>query len=258
MAILVGEAHNLVFNGWTVARPHALDSPTVYGGVFEIAADQLVSGLTGVGDPAGQLWKLRCIDGIGEGPGRIVPGLNLHRIKIDRATIDAWRSSGLHPSRFESQAHETLRGGDSGRLTGSSSGIVHITDMDLAPQEGSRREHDGFAEVTDATPHSDTANMPFLDEQLLHQSLTNVEVLFALAGVFQLELIDLLVTLGTGCAHGGAPSRVEAPKLNPRQISVDGHLPTESIDLFDHVSLADPTDGRIAGHLPDRIEVDRE
>jgi hypothetical protein len=58
VALLVGEANDLVFQGGAVARADALDPPAVERGLVQVGADDPVSFPRGVGDGAGQLFHV--------------------------------------------------------------------------------------------------------------------------------------------------------------------------------------------------------
>ncbi|MEY3400073.1 MAG: hypothetical protein RLZZ486_541, partial [Actinomycetota bacterium] len=58
MAISVGEADHLVFDGRTIPRPHALDDPGVHGRFVEIGPDDVMRLLVGVSHPARHLFHV--------------------------------------------------------------------------------------------------------------------------------------------------------------------------------------------------------
>ena len=55
---LVGKAHDLVFNGRTVARPHTFDRAGVHRRAVEATADDVVRALVGVRDVARHLARM--------------------------------------------------------------------------------------------------------------------------------------------------------------------------------------------------------
>src|SRR6478672_9743525 len=57
--------------------------------------------------------------------------------------------------------------------------------------------------------------------------------------------------------HGGPARTVQEPKLNPGPVDDAPHDSTEGIYLPDNMAFSDSADGRITGHLPDKIEIDR-
>ena len=56
--------------------------------------------------------------------------------------------------------------------------------------------------------------------------------------------------------HGGALAPVEQAKLDGRGVGEQAHRAAESVDLPDDLPLGDPTDGRVAAHLTDGVDVD--
>ena len=69
------------------------------------------------------------------------------------------------------------------------------------------------------------------------------------------KLISLLVALGAGPADAGALRGVEHPELDAGRVGVDPHFAAEGVDLPDNLPLGLATDGRVAGHLPDRVKI---
>src|SRR5690606_25756574 len=70
--------------------------------------------------------------------------------------------------------------------------------------------------------------------------------------------VEPAVALGPRGPHGRALRAVEHPEMDPGPIGRLAHDPAEGIDLPDDRSLGDPADGRIATHLPDRLEIRRD
>ena len=75
MPILVGEAHDLVLDRRTVARPAALDLAGVHRRPVQVGADEIVDRLVGVGDVAIHLRLRDALGGEAERPRVVVAGL---------------------------------------------------------------------------------------------------------------------------------------------------------------------------------------
>src|SRR5690606_19020841 len=58
VAVLVGEAVDLVLDGRAVARPDPLDDARVHGRAVQVGGDDLVGARIGVGDPAADLARV--------------------------------------------------------------------------------------------------------------------------------------------------------------------------------------------------------
>ncbi len=63
--------------------------------------------------------------------------------------------------------------------------------------------------------------------------------------------VELAVGLGPRPLHGGALGTVEQAELDASGVRYSPHEAIESIDLAHQVALAEPADGRVAGHLAD-------
>ena len=93
-------------------------------------------------------------------------------------------------------------------------------------------------------------------EELDALGLPEVEVGLALADPFQPELVGLLIALGSRSPDGRPFPGVQHPKLEPGQVRCQAHFSTEGVNFPCQMALAQPADGRIAGHLADGIGVD--
>ncbi len=69
------------------------------------------------------------------------------------------------------------------------------------------------------------------------------------------KLVSLRIALGPGSTDRGSVGRIQQTPLNCGRIGVFRHDSTERIDFADHVSLGQATNGRVAAHLPDGIEI---
>ena len=62
-------------------------------------------------------------------------------------------------------------------------------------------------------------------------------------------------TITVNGPDGRTVARVEHSELNARVVGVDAHLAAQRVNLPNHMPLADTSDGRVAGHLPDGVEI---
>jgi hypothetical protein len=70
--------------------------------------------------------------------------------------------------------------------------------------------------------------------------------------------VETPVGLRPGRLNCRAARAIEESKLDTRSIYYSAHDAAKSIDLPYDVSFCDAPDRRIAGHLPDQIEIDRD
>ncbi len=126
--------------------------------------------------------------------------------------------------------------------------------MDEAVQERTGGEHDRTGGKAAAVGRHDPHNVVAVDDQVLDRGLDNLEI----SGLRDRRLhglaVELAVGLGARALHGRALGLVEHPELNAGGVSHAAHEPVERIDLAHQMALAEAADGRVAGHLTDRVE----
>src|SRR4029077_16169190 len=69
------------------------------------------------------------------------------------------------------------------------------------------------------------------------------------------QAVGLLVALGARRPDGGTAGGVQQAELNADGVGDFAHNAAEGVDFADQVALGDATDGRIAGHLCDEVDV---
>ncbi len=120
VAVLVGEAMDLVLDGRAIARPHAFDDAGIHRRAIEVGGDDLVGALVGVGDPAADLRRmLLSAAEKGHHRQRRVAGLLGHLREVHRTAIDARRRAGLQPADAQRQLAQTLGQCDRRRIAGT-------------------------------------------------------------------------------------------------------------------------------------------
>ena len=116
--------------------------------------------------------------GEGKGLGIGIAVLTDKAGKINRGGAKPWGRPRLHPPHLETEPLEgggKLQGGD---LPGPACGIMDIADVDEAPEEGSRGDHNRPAAMKDACLIDDAADPPVLDNESLNEALAQVEAFF--------------------------------------------------------------------------------
>ena len=102
------------------------------------------------------------------------------------------------------------------------------------------------------------AGRKLFDEQLGDLGLLDLEIGLALEHLAHLEPVLLLVALRAGRPDGGTARGVEQTELDADRVGDFAHDAAEGVDFAHQVSLGNAADGRIAGHLRDQIDVERE
>ena len=97
-----------------------------------------------------------------------------------------------------------------------------------------------------------------LDQQVLHRPLDHLEVRRRPDRRLHGGAVELAVGLGARALHGRPLGAVEQPELDAGRIGDAPHQAVERIDLAHQMALAEPADGRVAGHLADGGEAVRD
>src|SRR5260370_28558165 len=97
-----------------------------------------------------------------------------------------------------------------------------------------------------------------MNQELCRLPLFYIELLLTFTHPFESELIGLLVTLSAWRPNRRSLFRVQHPELQSGHIGGFPHFATDGIDFTGQMALCQASNGRIAGHLTDSVEVDRE
>src|SRR5262245_12204 len=103
-----------------------------------------------------------------------------------------------------------------------------------------------------------SANFTVFYQKAFDTTLPEGEVLRGLDHPFHTLSIKSLVRLSTGSAHCWSLSCIQHTKLDAGFIYRLCHFPTQSIDFSHQMAFAYATDSRIAGHLADMGQIQRE
>ncbi len=102
------------------------------------------------------------------------------------------------------------------------------------------------------------AYTPVLNDERGHFGLLDVKVRFALEDFLHAHPVLLLVALRARRPDGWPSARVQKAKLDADRVGDLPHHAAQRVDLAHQVTLRDPADRRIAGHLGDQIRVHRD
>ena len=179
--------------------------------------------------------------------------------EIDGTPIEPARRTRLETADLEAEFAQAIAE-RTGRVTHPTAGLVLLADVQQAAHERPGSHHDGARPQPHAEMRLDTlrAVARRVQNQPRDVPLVQVEKLLRFAHRLEPELIRLFVALRTWSAHARSFGGIQHPALDRGGVGVDAHDATQRIDLADHVPLGQPTDRRIARHLPDGIEILRE
>jgi hypothetical protein len=177
---------------------------------------------------------------------------------VDRAPVDARRRAGLEPRGAERQCAQALGELVRRRVPGATTGVVVETHVDAPREEGAHGQHHGGRAEFDAGDRDHAADAVVFDDQIAAFLLEQREVRLVLERAAHERLVELAVRLHASRAHRGTLAGVQGARLDCGGIGRARHHAPERIDLLDQVTLADATDGRVAAHLPQRLDGLRE
>ena len=252
------EPHHLVLDRGAIARADAVDLARVHRCPVQVGADDGVRGLRRGGDAA---FDLRVGDPLREereGHGRVVAGLHLHAGPVDGARREPRRRAGLQPAEPQIECQQAL--GEPvrrGLAVAARRGLL-LAAVDQPAQERARGQHHGARADTAAVGGDDPVHPAVLDRQVLDRRLDHLEVRRRADRGLHCGPIELAVGLGARALHGRPLGAVEQAELDAGGVRHAPHQAVERIDLAHEMALAEPADGRVAGHLADGGEAVRD
>ena len=95
------------------------------------------------------------------------------------------------------------------------------------------------------------ATRALLDDQVLDRGFDHLEVRRGADRCLHRLPVKLAVGLGAGALHRRALAAVQHAELDAGRVGDPAHQAVERVDLADQMALAEPANGRIAGHFAD-------
>ena len=127
--------------------------------------------------------------------------------------------------------------------------------MDQAIEKGSRGEHGSGAGKGPAIFGGDCREPAILQPEAKRRPFDHREVGLLANLILHRRAIETAIGLCPRPANGRSARAIEQAKLNAGAISDTAHQTIHGVDLTHQVTFAQSPDGRIAGHLSDRGEV---
>src|SRR5579871_368666 len=189
---------------------------------------------------------------------RIIARLHLERGVIDGAAVQARTGSGLEPPDAEAELRQVLAQSHRRKVARAARRVILQPDVDEALEKGAGGEDHtlGLEGLTDL--RFDAAHAPVLDQQPLDARLADGQIGRDLEHPLHARAIGCLVGLRAARPYGRTFARIEEAELDSGLVDRQRHLTAELVDLAHQVALADAADCRIARHLADMVEVERE
>ena len=121
-------------------------------------------------------------------------------------------------------------------------------------EEGADGEHHGARAELDARDRDHAAHAFALDDEIAAFLLEEREVRLVLERAADERLVELAIRLHARRAHRRTLAGIQRARLDRRRVRRARHHATERVDLLDQMALADAADGRVAAHLPQRLD----
>ncbi len=94
-----------------------------------------------------------------------------------------------------------------------------------------------------------------LQREVVHGLLEQGQIGLVFQARTDCLLVQQPVGLRAGGAHRRAFARIEYTELDACFVSGDGHGAAQRVDFLDQMPFADTTDRRVAGHLPQGLDI---
>ena len=213
----------------------------------------------GAGEVAVHLREDGLVVVVGEAPELRVAGLRFERGPVDGSAVETRGGARLEATHIEAKRAQ-LVGETVGCLVAGAAALkVLESDMAEATQEGARGEDNRARRVGDAESvnhtAADLATGLLFEQQSLDGPLFDVEVGERHQEPLHLGAVDLHVGLGTRGAHGRPLLGVEVFEVDGGAVGDASHDAAQRVDFADELPLCLTTDGRVAGHVADGIDV---
>ena len=264
VAVFVRKAVDLVFHAGAVAWAYALNLAGEHGAAVKAAADDFVRALVGVRDPAGHLLRVHGrIAAIAENrhlafvgcTRHAIAGLNRALAEVNGTPIDARWCPRLQAPLRQLQLFQACRQAHGRRIARAATSMVVQAHMDLAIQEGAGGQHHGLAAELDAHLRDGTDHAVALHHQVVHRLLEQPQIRLVFQHFADGRFVQNAVSLCPRSAHGGAFGTVQNAELDTTDIGGQRHRTAHGIYFLDQMALADATDGRVARHLTQCLNV---
>ena len=136
--------------------------------------------------------------------------------------------------------------------------VVGFAHKDAPAQGGAGGNDTGLAAVVAAQRREDAHDLAVLHIHAHHLGLVNVQILGLFQGVFHPHVVPFAVGLYPQAVHGGTFAPVEHPALQKGGVRPQAHQAAQGVHLPHQMPLGRAADGRVAGHVADKVQCQGE
>ena len=188
------------------------------------------------------------------GTGGSSAGLHLQGVPVDGCLAQPRRRAGLEPAQSQPEPIQPLGQLEGRGLAEAAGRDLLLAEVDQPVQERAGGQHHGAGARCRPSADDHAANPAVLDDQVLDAALDDLEIGRGADRRLHGLAVELAVGLGARALHGRPLGAVEQPELDAGRVGHPAHQAVQGIDLAHQMALAEPADGRIAGHLADGRE----
>ena len=127
--------------------------------------------------------------------------------------------------------------------------------MNFAVQECPDSQYNRFGSEFQSHPGHCTGNGIVFNDKIFNRLLENHQVRLVFQCGAHCQTVKHAVSLSTGGMNCRSFAGVQGSELNTGTVSGMCHQSAECIDLFNQMSLTNPTDSRVAGHLTQSVDI---
>ena len=265
MPLLIGEPVHFIFDGRAVSGTNAFDLSAEEGRPVEVGPDHLMSLFIRIGQPAADLsaFGLQVIVHKREGDYFRISVLREHLIVVQALGQRPCRCSCFEAAHGQSVVTELSGKFCRGCQSVGSAFIYAVADEHLSAEECSRCQDHCLCQIRAPGTEHDTAclrcsRFSVLQKQVDHFSLFQLQKGLPFQSFFHFYVILILIGLRPKGMDRRAFGCVEHTALDEGLVYIQTHFSAESIDLSDQMAFAGASDGRVACHHSDRLQIDRE
>ena len=258
MRVLVGKAHDLVFDRRTVSRPDAADGAAVKGRASQVILDDPVRLTIRMGDRAADLLRLRTRAQIGEHHRLVIARLLFQNIPGNGRSLDPRWRTGFQPAQGKPETLQTFAQLVRRPVAPSTCLPADIADVNRPAQKGSGGQDDRPAPDLLPVGQPDTLHLSRISQQRLDFAHDEIETGICAGQIPSRLTIQITVHLGARSLDRWPLPTVQKPELDACAIRKTPHHAVHCIDLADQMALPQPTNRGIARQGADIFAAHRD